>query len=112
MPEDFAIGLFDPNGEVFSPVAPVGVAHPNFVRAAAWDFDVLPDARPRLVRARSDGVPLALAALRPLGRNSGSVNSPTARLPRRQFQIRGIQEGFMARRLGNPAHVLSLIPQI
>src|SRR5713101_4077659 len=112
MSKDFAIFLFDPNAEVLSSVAPVGIAHPNFVLAGAWHFEVLPDARTRLVRARGHGVPLAFAALRPLSRNSGPVDSPAGRPRRGQFEIRRIQEGFVPRRLGNAAHVLSFIPEI
>src|SRR5713101_4601684 len=112
MSKDLAILLFDPNVEVFSLVAPIGVAHPNLIFAGARNFDVLPDRAPRLVRAGGYGVPLAFAALRPLGRNARSVDSPTRSPRRRQFEIRRIQEGFMPRRLRNAPHVLGFIPEI
>src|SRR5919112_1770895 len=78
--EDFSPLLRDADGEALVFARPVGVARPDAVVAVARDFDLLKERGARLVGRGLDRVPLALAALRPLGRDARPVDAPPRRL--------------------------------
>ena len=76
MTKHFAVVLVDAQNKVLSLIGPVGVTHPNLVTAGAWYFQILIKLSRCFIKTGSRGIPFAFAALRPLGRDAGTIDAP------------------------------------
>src|SRR5262249_8956709 len=90
----------------------VRVAYPDFVRAAARNFDILPNCAARFIGAGGYRIPLALSALRPLSGHAGTADRPTGSFSGRNLKVRRIQQWLMPRCLGDAAHVFRFVPEV
>src|ERR1700694_4051518 len=112
MSEDLASVLRNSDYKVLGLIGKVSVTHPDSVFAASRNFEILINRCPRFVRCGGDRIPLALTALRPLGRNARPANRPSRSFERGQFQIGRIEQRFMTRRFSQATHVLCFIPEV
>lgn len=110
--EQFSPALSDANDKRLSLVCPVGIAHPDFVVARARYLDVLIDLACGFISACGGGIPLALAALRPFGRDARTIHAPTRSVDSRQVHPGRILNWFAGRLGSEAAHVFGLEPQI
>src|SRR6266542_4030191 len=112
MTEQFSPALSNANDEGFSLVSPVSIPYPNFVVTRARYFDVLINFARGLVSAGGRGIPFALTALRPLGRNPGAIHSPSRSLGAGKIHPGWILNWFAGCFGTEAAHFLSFVPEI
>src|SRR5882724_4696852 len=112
MAKDLSVILRNANCKLFVPVGPIRIANPKLVLTGARNLQILPQQSLTLIGAGGGRIPFALATLRPLGRDSWTIHSPSRSSCFWKIEPGGIRDRFAPTVGCKAPHVLCFNPEI
>src|SRR5688572_13288159 len=110
--KDLGAVLGHGHSEVLASPGPIRVPNPQRVFTTSWYFKILVERRTRFISTCGGGVPLALATLRPFGRNAWSIHPPTGSLLTGRILMGRIEKRFTEFAGRETTHVLGFVPEV